>query len=174
MARRGRTRRSPRMSCSLTMGRLGGLETKLRCRARRARRILGKASACGQAPTGARLCSWWSASTWSSLARALAPQRDRHPLAGGLQGGAVLAHRLEHIGAGLGAFGAKLWPARAPTSINLTRLRHPRTGVSRASAEARAAASIPSRSGKAAPAATAYRAAVARPSAPRGAHRSNR
>ncbi len=63
-----------------------------------------------------------------ALARALAPQRDRHALAGGLQGEHVLAHRLEHIGARLGALGGEIVPGARADLDHAVRFRHRERG----------------------------------------------
>ena len=69
-----------------------------------------------------------------ALARAFAPERDRHPLAGGLQRRDVLAHRLEHVGAGLGALGGEIMSG-AGADIDHVAASGTANGVSRASAE---------------------------------------
>ena len=53
-----------------------------------------------------------------ALARALAPQRDDHPLAGGLQGEDVPGHRIEDIGIGFGALGREIVPLGEYININ--------------------------------------------------------
>ena len=86
---------------------------------------LGSASACGHEATGVRLSSLWSASTW--LMRSRAPSLHSaigDALAGGLQRQHVLRHRLEHIGAGLGAFGGEIVPGARADIDHVRGLRH--------------------------------------------------
>ena len=76
-------------------------------------------------PTGVRLASLWSASTW--LMRSRAPSlhsatATRLPAA--CSASDVLAHRLEHIGVGLGALGGEIAPGARADLDHVGRLRH--------------------------------------------------
>ena len=59
-----------------------------------------------------------------ALARALAPERDRHALAGRLQRQHVLGDRLEHIGVRLGALGREIVAGARADIDHVARLRH--------------------------------------------------
>ena len=59
-----------------------------------------------------------------ALARALAPQCDRHPLARRLPRQHVFAHRLEHIGARLGALGCEVVAGARVDIDNVSGWRH--------------------------------------------------
>ena len=125
LARRGRTSRSPRMSCSLTMAASAVSKPDSMPSTASATACFGSASACGQEPTGVRLCSLWSASTW--LMRSRAPSlhsaiATRLPAACSAEH--VLAHRLEHIGIRLGAFGGEIVAGARADIDHLARLRH--------------------------------------------------
>src|SRR5665213_2240976 len=63
MARRGRTRRSPRISCSLTMAASAVSKPDSMPSTANAIAGFGRLKACGQEPTLVRLCNLWSAST---------------------------------------------------------------------------------------------------------------
>ena len=122
-ARRGRTSRSPRMSCSLMTAASSVSKPLLDAEHGERDRGLGQAERLRPGADRRQIVQLVVGQHVAhALARALAPQRDGDALAGRLQRRDVLADRLEHIGARLGALGREIAPgARA----DIDRLRAP-------------------------------------------------
>ena len=135
-ARRGRTRRSPRMSCSLMTAASAVSNPVSRPSTASAICGFGSASASGQDATLERLASPWSASTW--------PMRSRAPslhsatatrLPSPCSACACLTTASNTLAFCSVRSAAKLRPVRAPTSITPC-ASGTANGVSRASADA--------------------------------------
>ena len=125
-ARRGRTSRSPRMSCSLTTATSAVSKPPSRPSTASATCGFGSASASGHEPTGDRLCRPCSASTCFMRSRAPSlhsAMTTRLPAA--CSACDVLAHRIEHAGGVFRPLGREIVAgARADIDVRAALVRH--------------------------------------------------
>ena len=125
-ARRGRTSRSPRMSCSPMTAMSAVSKPPSRPSTASATCGFGSASASGHDADRRQIVQpVLGQHVAHALARALAPQRDDDALARRLQRLDVLAHRIEHVGGIVRALGREIVPgARADIDHRAALLRH--------------------------------------------------